>query len=100
MSRVISPPVPVTLSAVAFGVTPSILEIRMLSEPSLVVEAIVAVTTATTPLLIVFGFVALATQVIDPVPGEQLNVLPADVNAVPEEILSDVKLLAGYDRVH
>jgi hypothetical protein len=100
LSRVINPPAPVRLSAVAFGVAPNVLEIKMLAEPSLVPEAIVAVTTATTPLLIVFGLVALPTQVTNPDPGEQLSDLPADINAVPAEILSDVMSLAGYESVH
>jgi hypothetical protein len=70
------------------------------SELLLVPNAIVAVTTATTPLLMVLVFVPLATQVADPLLAAQFSVSPAAVSADPATMLREVTSVGGYERVH
>ena len=55
---------------------------------------------ATTPLAIVFGFVPLARQIVDPVELAHVTVFPAAVRAGPEEMLPMVNSEGEYARVH
>jgi hypothetical protein len=94
----IVPPLPETVIAVPSPKLPITLFIE--SAPPVPVEARVAVTTATTPLLMVEAFMPLATQVMDPVAELQLSVLLADVRAGPLAALTELMPAVGYDRVN
>jgi len=60
----------------------------------------VAVTMATTPLLITALFIPLATQLTDPATDEQLSDLPAALRAGPAAILRLRIPLVAYRMVH
>jgi hypothetical protein len=66
----------------------------------LVPAAIVAVTTATTPLLMVLEFMPVARQFTNPAPETQVSVSLTAVSAGPATILKEVMSLDGYASVH
>ena len=66
----------------------------------LVPEATVAVTTATTPLLMVLVFVPVARQFTNPAAAEQVSVSLTAVSTGPATILKAVMSLDGYASVH
>jgi len=93
-SKLMDPPVPVTLTAVPFPVAASMLLSDSASLAVLVGES-VAVKTASTPLLMAFVFIPLARQVMEPVPELQLSVLPAAVSADPAAAVRELMPVAG-----
>jgi hypothetical protein len=99
-STLIVPPVPETLSEVAFAETPMTLLIDKLSTLSGPVGDSVAEITATTPLPMVSTFTPVAKHVIAPMPVAQLSVLPAVVSAGPATALREVISAGGYKMVH
>src|SRR4029077_52099 len=66
----------------------------------LLVEATVAVATATMPLLMVLALMPVARQVTDPVLEMQLSVLPALVRADPATTLRELMSLGAYVNFH
>ena len=65
---VMVPPLPETATALPSPKDPIVLPTEMGTDPLLVAEASVAVTTATTPLPITVEFIPVAKQIVDPVP--------------------------------
>ena len=94
------PPVPETLSEVPSPKAPITLLIGIESRLLLLVGERVAVTTATTPLLILVAFMPLARHMTDPVLELQLSVLPAPVRAGPAIVLRELMSLGEYESVH
>ena len=94
-SRVIVPPLAVMVSDEAFEDAPIALLTDIESDVLAVPAAIVAVTMATRPLLIVLEFIPLAIQVTNPVPEAQVSVLLAEVSAAPAVTLREVISLEG-----
>ena len=90
-----TPPVAVTAVTVALEEAPIALLTEIDAEVLLVPAAVCAVTTATTPLLMVLEFMPLTTQLTVPVPEAQVRVLLADVTAAPAATLNEVMLLVG-----
>jgi hypothetical protein len=64
------------------------------------VAAIVAVTTATTPLLMAVAFMPVARQLRAPALALQLRVLPALVRADPARMLRELMSLGAYESFH
>jgi hypothetical protein len=91
------PPLPETIRFEPFPMLPHTLFIEIV--PPALAGATVAVTTATTPVLMLLLFIPLATQVMEPVPELQLRVLPAAVSAGPAAALTAL-MPAGYESVH
>ena len=91
---VMVPPVPERAMADPLLSTPNSLLIEIDTEP-LAVGAIVAESTATTPVLIVAEFRPEAMHVTVPLPGLQLMPLPAAVRAGPAATEKETILAAG-----
>jgi hypothetical protein len=91
------PPLPGSIKSVPSPKVPITLLIE--TAPPVLLEARVAVTTATTPLLMLAVLMPLATQVRDPVAELQFSVLPAAVSAGPAAALT-LLMPAGYESVH
>jgi hypothetical protein len=91
------PPVPETATFVPSPKVPSRLVIE--TGPPVLPEATVAVTTATTPLLMPVEFMPLATQVIEVGAELQLSVLPTAFSAGPVAALRAL-MPVGYESVH
>ncbi len=97
---VIAPPVPETLLRLPSDKTPITLLNGKESRLLLLVEEVVAETTATTPLAMMLVFMPVARQVSDPLAELQFSVLPAAVNTGPATTLSEVMSPIGYESVH
>jgi len=67
---------------------------------SVLAEERAAVTTATTPLLMVLPVMPVARQVRDPPPEMQLSASPAAVSAGPATALREVMSAGAYEMVH
>ena len=91
---VIVPPEPETIKSIPFVKAPMAFVIGSEIVP-LLVDARVAVATATTPLAIELEFRPLATQVTDPAAELQFRVSPAAVRAAPAAMVSEVTALVG-----
>ena len=79
---VIVPPVPVAPIETPPDETAKALATGIETDAPLVELSVTAIT-ATTPLAIVLAFIPVARQVKEPVPREQLRVLPAALSAAP-----------------
>lgn len=87
------------LTEVPSGKAPITLLIGIESRLLPLVGERVAVTTATTPLLIVLAFMPVAKQVRDPVPELQLSVLLVP-SASPATAVRELMSLGAYASVH
>ncbi len=92
---VIKPPVPDTATFVLSPSVPITPLIGIVSRVLLLVGERLAVTTATTPLAIVFAFMPLARHITAPALALQFSVLPAAASAGPDETLKEMMSFTG-----
>jgi hypothetical protein len=96
----IVPPVPVMFASVPLGNDPITLLIGSESRVALLVAERLAVTTATTPLLMAVAFIPDATHAKVPALELQLSVSPTAVSAGPATALREATAVGGYVSVH
>jgi hypothetical protein len=91
----IDPPDPVIFASIPLPMVPKTPLMGRESSVAVLLGDRVAVTTATTPLLIAVAFIPDATQINAPAPELQLKLFPAAVNAEPAVAVSDVTPVVG-----
>jgi hypothetical protein len=97
---VMLPLAPTTAAPVPFGNAAIVFETATATGELLTLAANVRLTTPTTPLAIVLVFMPETMQIIEPFPGLQEIVLPAESVAAPADTVTPVMLLVLYVRVH